>query len=800
MPKNTLRDRILNLLRSPDARPMDKSEIARALEVPSTERSALREALAALEQSGQITLGKKARYQPASANRNQLRGSIKFTPKGHAWFFPDAGDPENHATGHDLAQLSRVHVPRRDTGKALDGDRVLVSLVKPRPSPRDYRRSRRPAPIDEEPEIHGRVEKVLSRRSGKLVGIYRRKGRVAWVETDDPAVDGNVELIGDTTARPGQLVVVAIEQWQHQHPHGRIIEVLGWPGDSGVDILAIIHKNGIRTSFPDEVLDEARSFAAEIDPAEVPLREDWRDRLVITIDPADAKDHDDAIWVEATRDGWRLAVHIADVSHYVKPRSPLDQEAVQRGNSTYLVDRVIPMLPVELSNGLCSLKPFVDRLTKCAVMEVNRQGKVFKSRFCNAVIHSRAKLSYEQAQDILDGKPAPAGSDPALAGMVREAWAMASKMRQRRFADGALDLEMPETRVILDDDGKPLRIEHVEHTASHQLIEECMLAANESVARILKVRNKPTIYRIHEDPDFGRLHEYGETAKAFGYDFGDLTNKEHVQKLLDAARGQPDEHAIKVGLLKSLKRAAYSPDPLGHYGLSKADYCHFTSPIRRYADLVVHRSLQPFLDNPPARPDATPRQSDLHEFSRHISDTERASADAENESKNIKLLEYLEATIDAATPVEFNGLITEVRPMGLLVEATDIGTRGLLKREDLGPGWQIEAWAGRARHRDGHELRMGQRIKLLVCRIDHERRFVDFKLAGLPDPADGPGKKFVPRKSATRRPGSRNSAGRTSTGKSNKPANSKPKGGTQKTSKPPTKATQRPGRNRKRKG
>ena len=286
------------------------------------------------------------------------------------------------------------------------------------------------------------------------------------------------------------------------------------------------------------------------------------------------------------------------------------------------------MLPVELSNGLCSLKPDVDRLTKCAVLEVDRSGNVYKSRFCNAVIHSQAKLSYEQAQAILDGGRAPEGAHKGVADMVKEAWKMAAALRKRRFARGALDLEMPEIRVILGDDGRAARIENVVHTESHQLIEECMLAANESVARILKIRNKPAIYRIHEDPDFSKLQEYGETAQAFGYQFGDLTNKKHVQQLLDAARGRPDEHAIKIGLLKSLKRAAYSPDPLGHYGLSKGDYCHFTSPIRRYADLIVHRALQPFLTNPPKKTDPTPKQAELTEIARHISDTERSSSDA----------------------------------------------------------------------------------------------------------------------------------------------------------------------------
>ncbi len=765
MSRTLLRDRILQLLQSPGARPMSKSELSRALDLPTSARPSLRKELAALEAEGKIAPAKKGRYEAASAKPDQLRGSIKFTPKGHAWFFPDAGDPDNLATDHDLEELSRIHVPRRDTGTALDGDRVLVTVSRPRPGARDYRNQRQKSDPDAEPECHARVDKVLSRRSGKLVGVFRRKGKLSWIECDDPAIGGNVELIGDTTARPGQMVVGRVEQWQHDTPHARIIEVLGWPGDSGVDILAIIHKNGIRTSFPDEVLAEARAFGEQVDAAEIRNREDWRDRLVITIDPADAKDHDDAIWVEKTDNGWRLAVHIADVSHYVKPRTSLDKEASERGNSTYLVDRVLPMLPVELSNGLCSLKPDVDRFTKCAVMDINRQGKVIGSRFCNAVIHSQAKLSYEQAQTILDGGRAPKGSIKGLEEMVREAWAMASKMRARRFAVGALDLEMPEIRVRLDDEGQATKIENVIHTESHQLVEECMLAANESVARILKIRNKPTIYRVHEEPDSGRLLDYGETAKAYGYNFGDLTNKDHIQKLLDAAKGQPDEHAIKIGLLKSLKRAAYSPEPLGHYGLSKGDYCHFTSPIRRYADLIVHRSLQPFLDNPPKQPDKTLRQTELLEVARHISDTERASADAENESKNIKLLEYLEHTMSLDKPVQFDGLITEVRPMGLMVEATDISTRGVVKREDLGQGWRIEPRYDRVEHRDGRRLLMGQRVKLEVARIDHERKFVDFRLID-----DGKSGSAAPRDSDQRKPRRPSKSGRSRNSSSRPPA------------------------------
>jgi ribonuclease R len=498
-------------------------------------------------------------------------------------------------------------------------------------------------------------------------------------------------------------------------------------------MISVIHRFGLRTSFPDDVLAEARAVPEEPEPSEIARRRDWRDKLVITIDPADAKDHDDAIWVEKARHGWTLAVHIADVSHYIKPGSPMEKEAIERGNSTYLVDRVLPMLPTELSNGICSLKPYVDRLTKCALLEISHDGEITKAKFIDAVIHSRAKLSYEQAQDILDGKGAPQGSEPTLVGMVKEAWNLASAMRRRRFENGALDLEMPEIKIRLDDQGRAVLADPVIHTESHQLVEECMLAANEAVAKVLRERMKPAVYRIHEDPDPSRLLDYTETAKLHGYKPGDLTNRAHIQKLLDQSKGSPEEHVIKLGLLKSLKRAAYSAEPIGHYGLAKGDYCHFTSPIRRYADLIVHRALQPLLENPPAKHDRNPSQADLREISRHISDTERTSSDAENETKQIKLLEYLHRVASAEEPPIFNGLITDVRPMGLMVEIPDMGVRGVVKREDLPEGrWRFEAHRMAWVSMDGKVIQLGMRLPLRVIDIDFDKRFVDFAVAGKP--------------------------------------------------------------------
>jgi len=729
---DNLRDAILTHMKSNPSQPMTKSSLARHLEVPVERRSELRKTIESLVSEGAIQEGKKATYVLRAKTGNTLTGSLKFHPKGHAFFFPDLTSPANLATGIDLVALDRVHVPRRDTGTALDGDRVLVSIQKP--SPKRPFRTRQELIPDAPEEARGKVEQILSRRSGRLIGVFQKNKGFGWIDCQDKAIDGRIELVGDTTAEPGQLVVVDLENWQAgTTPRGRIIEVLGWPGDPGVDIIGVIHRFGLRTSFPEDVLAEARAVPEDPEPAEIARREDWRKQLIITIDPFDAKDHDDALWVEPTAYGWKLAVHIADVSHYIKPGSPMDKEAIERGNSTYLVDRVLPMLPVELSNGICSLKPYVDRLTKCAVLEISHEGKINKATFIDAVIHSRSKLSYEQAQEILDGKPAPEGSEAQLVPMVKEAWKLASVLRRKRFQGGALDLEMPEIKIRLDHQGRACGADPVIHIQSHQLVEECMLAANDAVAKILRERMKPAVYRIHEDPDPSRLMDYTETAKLHGYRPGDLTNRAHIQKLLDESKGTPEEHIIKLGLLKSLKRAAYSAEPIGHYGLAKGDYCHFTSPIRRYADLIVHRALQPLLANPPKRHDTTPSQAELREIARHISDTERTSAEAESETKQIKLFEYLQRVAEMHDPHKFDGLVTDVRPMGLMVEIPEMGIRGVVKREDLPEGrWRLEGHRGAWVSADGKVIAIGMRLPLHVIGLDREKRFVDFSVAGRP--------------------------------------------------------------------
>lgn len=750
-----MRDQILELFRSNPDYPFSKTQIAKKLNIPGERKGEMTGILMDLTESNLILCGKKNLYTfpsppeikpkavdktsaPAKpAPKGSLTGSIKFLPNGHAFFYPIIGDPENEAAGIDFTIHSRIFIPRDKTKTSLDGDSVRIKTAAPRSTPRQR------GPIPDDQEMRGEVIEVLSRRSGRIVGIYRKQNKFSWVETDDKALNGRINITGDTTAEPGQTVVVDLESWANPNtdPVGRIIEVLGWPGDAGVDILSTIARFGLRTSFPEDVLREARAVSEQIPEQEIARRRDHRDKLVITIDPADAKDHDDAIYIEKRKSGgWLLEVHIADVSHYIKPGTPMDKEAVERGNSTYLVDRVLPMLPTELSNGICSLKPDVDRLTKCAILEISADGHVEKTHFVDAVIHSRAKLSYEQAQTILDGKPAPEGSDPTLESCVREAWNMASLLRRNRFSNGALDLEMPEIKIKLDENGRACEAHQVEHTASHQLIEECMLIANQAVAKILRERSKPSIYRIHEDPDPSRLEDYAQTAIQHGYKPGDLTNRSHIQALLDSSKGTAEEHTIKLGLLKSLKRAAYAAEPIGHYGLAKTDYTHFTSPIRRYADLIVHRSLQPFLENPPRNPDRTPSQADLRDIARHISDTERNSAEAESETKQIKLIEYLELisltdqSRDDGDETTFDGVITDVRAMGLMVEIPEMSIRGVVKREDLprSTSWRFEAHNMAWTSVDGRRLALGMKLPLRIVGIDKIKRFVDFAVAGPP--------------------------------------------------------------------
>lgn len=768
------------LMKSPEYQPLNKSEFARALKLKPNERSELRAELLRLENKGLIVRGKRGRFELQSRSGNTgekpgkqpqraakakkggqskkrksgalLIGTLRFQGSGNAWFYPDTNDATNEASGMDLQKFSRVFVSSTKTSTAMNGDQVMVRIDRigpPEWANRRRGRSQKAAGMKPpEDEAAGYVEKIVERGMARIIGTYFKHGKFAHVQPDDAqipdvSIEPNKKGIPDAEQpKGGQKVAVELTVWDNANsaPRGRITEVLGWPDTPGVDMLSIVHKHGLRTEFPDSVLKEAKAFGDHVTEKDLKGRDDWRDLTVITIDPHDAKDFDDAISVQKMNNGdWQLGVHIADVSHYVKPGTALDKEATARGNSTYMADRVLPMIPRELSNHLCSLMPEVDRLTQCCLMRVSADGKIKSTKFTRAVIHSDRRYTYEEAQDILmtpEGELSQRFPDekPEITTMLHESWRLTSLLRKKRFENGALDLDMPEVKVVLDDKGMPSGIEKSDYNESHQLIEEFMLVANESAAKLLKNKSQSTVYRIHEDPDPDRLNEYAELAKLHGYKPGDLTNKKHIQALLDKAKGSIEEPAIKIGLLKSLKRAAYFQDPLGHYGLSKADYCHFTSPIRRYADLIVHRALQRHLGNPPEKIDKTPGPGPIAQIALHISETERTSAEAENESRRLKMMQYLHmCSLDENPPI-FNIVVTEVRHFGLFVEAVDIQTKGLIKTEDFPPlkggeEWRFEANLMRFTGPFEKMFTVGQQHQCHVAHVDMEQQRADFKFA-----------------------------------------------------------------------
>ena len=626
-------------------------------------------------------------------------------------------------SGHVLAEDQGgkdLFIPPENLGTALHGDRVVARLSR---DARDHGRPRRDA------RQEGRIIRVVERAGAPVVGTLQKTGNFHHVVADDPRFPRNLYVPSPEGARIGDKVVARLDRWENSHvnPEGTVVEVLGPAGSPGVDMLSVIHKHGLPREFPAEVLVEADRFGGVVSEADMEGREDLRSRNIITIDPDDARDFDDAIEVQKSGDGWDVSVHIADVSHYVKPGSALDKEARKRGNSVYLADRVIPMLPENLSNGLCSLRPHEDRLAFSVFAHIGRDGTVGRVRFGRSVIRSSARLTYRQALALLQSPPVD-----EVSRRVHAAWDCSSTLRKRRFAAGALDLEMPEVKVWLDKDGRPVKLEVVENDISHQLIEELMLLANEQVGKHLKQRRQPNIYRIHEKPEPEKLDEYRELAATYGVKAGDLGHRPELQKLLDGLKGKPYAGALKIGLLKSLKRARYSPDPMGHYGLSKADYSHFTSPIRRYADLLTHRSLARDLD-PKLR---GPSSQDLGTVSDHLSTTERTASDAEKESVRLKKLEYFSALAEAGTKggvaPAFDAQVIEARNYGLLVELPEALMTGLVPVSTLDDDFYVfDPARSRLRGRQtGRILKAGDLIRVQVARVDTFKQQIDFRLAG----------------------------------------------------------------------
>src|SRR5437764_2798626 len=721
-----IQEQILALLGSANYRPLNKSELAKALGRKSGVRMGLSQVLRDLERAGEIARIRKNRYVlPPAADL--IAGKLRMHQAGYGFLISEKPGE------------SDIFIAAENTGTAMHGDRVVARMTSDDPYGRIKGRR------------EGRLIRILERAHDTIVCTLQRSRNFYYVVPDDPRIVHDV-YVGQVSNSPqdesavadlplaayklapqvGDKVVVRLEAWESRHvnPEGEIIEALGPASAPGIDMLSIIRKYHLPTEFPRDVLDQAKGIPETVDARQFERREDLRGEFIVTIDPDDARDFDDAIHVEKIGSGWRLGVHIADVAAYVEPDSPLDREARQRGNSVYLPDRVIPMLPERWSNGVCSLNPGVDRLAHSAFIHFDKHGNVKSARFARSVIRSAHRLTYKQAYAILT-----AASGDQLGERLHLAWELAALLRQSRFEHGALDLDFPEVKVWVDKDGHPAKLERVENDKSHQLVEEFMLAANEAVARELKKRAVPTIYRIHENPDPEKLAEFREFVLGFNYSVGDVTHRAELQRVLAAIRANPEEQALKVGLLKSLKRARYAPQPLGHYGLAKANYLHFTSPIRRYADLVVHRALAtngaPRRRGDAARRPFNPDMSEIASIAEHISATERNAADAEIDAAQMKKLEFFQRQLDERNPQIFRAAIVDVRNYGLMVELPDALITGLVHVSSLTDDFYLFEPARRQLigRRSRKRYSVGDELSVFVSRVDLFKRQVDFAIA-----------------------------------------------------------------------
>ncbi len=766
-----LRKKLLTLFKAPDYLPLRYEEILSVLKISPSQAKHARKVINELLDSGQIARIKKDRLCLTN-DANLVSGIIHFKQSGSAFLIPDADKAKKGALGHP--------VNAEDCGVAMHGDHVLARVKedsnfqyrgyqkkygknKSRTSNSGNRLKYDP---DQKPNV--RVIRILKRARATIVGNLKKGRHTYFVIPDDPRIIQDI-LVADprnATIKPipkvGDKVVVKMIEWTQRHlnPEGEILEILGKTHAPDAEFKGILHKYDLNPSFPASVLKQTESIPDHVRPEDHKGRLDCRDLFTFTIDPDDAKDFDDAISIETLKEGkHRIGIHIADVSAYVKPGSALDTEAQKRGNSTYLVGTVIPMLPHALSNGLCSLVEAQDRLTKSVFITFSKKAQIEAVEFANTVICSNKRLTYRQAfafmqNDDLEAvrkTPLPPKHQTGSTGRsldslsikemetlqinTRKLWSIAEQLRKRRFSNGSLDLEMNEIKIYVDPKGFADRIEKQENDESHQLIEEFMLAANEQVARRMKGNRFPCLYRVHDEPDEEKLQELRQTMITFGVQCGNLTKSREMSSLLKQLKEHPQGYTLKVHVLRSLKQAQYRASADGHYGLAKSDYTHFTSPIRRYSDLIVHRVFDAYLcktgaDSALKKPDTTYSQAKLDSLGEHLCVTERNSVDAERESVKTKLLEFYERQLDTDSQQAFGAVITDVKNHGLYIEIIDSMAFGMIHISTLDDdfyhmneeGTQLR---GRKKRRT---YSTGQRIQVTVERVDRFKRQIDFRI------------------------------------------------------------------------
>ncbi len=696
---------ILEYMRQDSYHPLSYTDMMEVFEIQAEEEGKFARVLGTLEKQGDIVKTRKKKYG-LPEKMNLTKGVINISQRGYGFIIPDQPDTPD------------IFVYGRNLNGAMHHDRVIVRVYQ-----QGHGDSRRP---------EGEVVRVIQRANKELVGTYERGKHSLQVIPDDsrqiyPVI---VSPTRKLKVNHGDKVLVSITAWPEKKgfAEGKILEVLGKKGQPGLDVQVVIKKHGLSTEFPASAVEEAVQAAAQpISEQEIRKRLDLRKISMVTIDGEDAKDLDDAVSVEKIVDGYRLGVHIADVSHYVREESRLDKEACKRGTSVYLIDRVLPMLPPQLSNDICSLNARQDRLAISCIMDINQQGEVYNYEISKSLIDVKERMTYTDVNKIL------AGEDDGLKDRYRDyidnfflMKELADIIREARMKRGMLDFDFPETKVIVDENGVPIEIKRREQGEGEKVIEDFMIKANETVAQHMYRQELPILYRVHENPDEESLAKLNHVLGVFGHQIqGREIQPLLFQKVLEDIKGRPEEQMISLMILRSMKHARYMPQALGHFGLASKYYCHFTSPIRRYPDLIVHRVLSLMLVKQLSERKKTSLNSRMVQYGEHSTLQEIKAEEAERELVSIKKAQYMEPFVGE----EFAGKISSVLSFGFFVELPNT-IEGLVHISSIADDYYVfndRNYTLTGNH-GGRKFAIGDTVKVLLVKVDTNEAKIDFEL------------------------------------------------------------------------
>jgi ribonuclease R len=699
-----IRESLLEFMNEQAYKPMAIHELARIFSIPKDEMKEFEKIIKYMEKDGLIVRTRTDHFGVPS-RMGLVIGKLQGHQKGYGFVIPE-----------EVA--SDVFIPIPGMNGAMHGDRVIAKVTK-----EENNGKRR----------EGEILRIIERGNKTIIGTYEDSRNFGFVVSDDKRIyqDIFIPKAERNGAKTGQIVIAEITEWpdKRRNPEGKIIEILGSKGEKGIDILTIIKKYALPEEFPEKVESYANNISEEIPEEEYARRRDLRNIKMVTIDGEDAKDLDDAVSIQVLPNGnYKLGVHIADVSHYVREKNPLDKEAYKRATSVYLIDRVIPMLPRKLSNGICSLNPKVDRLALTCFMEIDKSGKVLDHEINESVIKTSERMTYTDVTKILKDKDEELISRyDYLYEDFKAMEELCGILNKKRMQRGAIDFEFEESKIILDEKGRPVEIKPYEREIANRMIEEFMLVCNETIAEHMFWANLPFVYRIHEDPDEEKLNIFHEFVYNLGYivKWSKDVHPKALQEALEKVKGKKEETVVSTLLLRSLKQAKYSPECVGHFGLAARYYCHFTSPIRRYPDLMIHRIIKEYITGKIDENRSAKLTKEVEKASKQSSEMERVAQDAEREVDDLKKAEYMSERIGQ----EYEGIISSVTSFGFFVELPNT-IEGLVHISALDDDYYVydEKRLSLIGERTKNVYRLGDEIKIKVVKVDIDLREIFFAI------------------------------------------------------------------------